>query len=84
MKTVEEFKVYCKKSVKCRFAEEASIIWNLSNGDEIYFKKGFKKPHIISPEPFVDSKYGDFGYEGTLEWKIAFDMLTADGAFEEV
>ena len=74
MKTVNEFKAYCKKSVKCQFAEEASIIWNLSNGDEIYFKKDFKKPHIISP----------FGYEETLEWKIAFDMLKADGAFEEV
>lgn len=83
MKSVEEFKKYCKESVKTTDDEWSMISWELSNGDEIYFKKGFKVPHIISPEPFAGSKYGDFGYEGCLDWSLAFDFLKNDGAFED-
>lgn len=83
MKSVDEFKKYCKDFVKTAESGEWNMIsWELSNGDEIYFKKGFKVPHAISPEPFVGSKYGDFGYEGCISWDVAFNILKADGAFE--
>lgn len=75
----KEFEIYCKNSSN---TPESKIIWELSNGDEIYFQWGFKKPHIVSPEPIKGGKYGDYGYEKAIDWSVAFSMLEQDGQFE--
>lgn len=75
-----EFVDYCKDSIK-KGAHQ--IVWELSNGDEIYFQNGFRKPHVVSPEPFKGGRYGDYGYEGVIEWFMAFNALEQDGQLEE-
>lgn len=81
MKSITEFKNYMKESVK----ECLMATWDLSNGDQIYFKKSLKKPHIVSPEPVPGKRntYGDYGYEAVLNWEEAYSMLAKDNQFEE-
>lgn len=80
-KEFNEFVNYCKDSIK---KGAHKIVWELSNGDEIYFQNGFRKPHVVSPESFKGAKYGDYGYEGAVEWFMAFNALEQDGQFEDI
>ena len=72
--TEQALKIYVKNSINKQGC--LSIVWDLPNGDEIYFQKGFKKPHLVSPEPFKGAKYGDYGYEGCISWTDAWKALT--------
>lgn len=70
---VNEFKKYVKNTIKERGCHY--ILWNLPNGDQIYFQHNFRKPHVISPEPFKEGRLGDFGYEGAVDWAVAWEVL---------
>ena len=78
MENCVEFENYCKDSIK-KGAHQ--LVWELSNGDEIYFQNGFRKPHLVSPELIQGGRYGDYGYEKAIEWAEAFSALEQDNQF---